>query len=462
MMSRSGWTPQIPTDLQLSVITGGVRLTWSSAERDYTEIWRSIGGGTYTLITVVAAGIYTYDDTISGGSVDYKIRGGNHYEYSSFSNIYGIPLSILFTTNGATAIEFELQGTTGATASVIYWGDGSSTNATLNNAIIKYTKTVSAGVKYITVTNAASYKGVRLGYDNISNCEGNISAFNSCTNLELLGIYPSEGQWTGSINGINKGLITLYLDTLAGNTISGDVTPFTSLETLKTNSPLTGNCSNTIPLKILSLGTSVGIAITCNITLLVNIIEIDSYAPNSWIGGDLTNHLVFKHLCVGATPNEFYGDIATCPNWEYLDNYGDSYIHGDISGLIHIYRFLSYNCSNAFTGSLANLTELGMFSVMNDLSTITKPARLNNNTKVGYLQHDNWNFSAAEITTLAADVLASKDIAKTSGNAERTINFSTNGSSTPTGQGATDITTLRAYRSPSNNVAYSLWTILTN
>jgi hypothetical protein len=82
------WTP--PSELTLSLITGGVRLTWvdKTTGEDGFEIWVSEDGGAYSLIQTTAANATTYDDLVdrSGHEVTYKVRVVKGFSYSAYSN----------------------------------------------------------------------------------------------------------------------------------------------------------------------------------------------------------------------------------------------------------------------------------------------------------------------------------------------------------------------------------------
>ena len=80
-----------PSNAASVKITGGVRLTWNdnNTEADHIEIYANISGAGYTLIATVLTGVQTYDHTIGGGSVVYKVRAkeGTLPVYSNYSNV---------------------------------------------------------------------------------------------------------------------------------------------------------------------------------------------------------------------------------------------------------------------------------------------------------------------------------------------------------------------------------------
>lgn len=69
------WTPQY---IILTQIAGGIRITWSSSAIYETEIYVSVDGGVYSLVTTTGLTIGTYDYIITSGSVfDFKLRYKN-------------------------------------------------------------------------------------------------------------------------------------------------------------------------------------------------------------------------------------------------------------------------------------------------------------------------------------------------------------------------------------------------
>jgi hypothetical protein len=68
------WTSQI-TNVIITPITGGNRITFTSVAGTQTEIWASIDGAAYALLTTLNIGVQTYDHTgLYAEIVDYKLR----------------------------------------------------------------------------------------------------------------------------------------------------------------------------------------------------------------------------------------------------------------------------------------------------------------------------------------------------------------------------------------------------
>jgi len=67
--------PYAITNVVITPITGGNRITFTSIAGRQTEIWASIDGGAYALLTTLNIGVETYDHTgLYAEIVDYKLR----------------------------------------------------------------------------------------------------------------------------------------------------------------------------------------------------------------------------------------------------------------------------------------------------------------------------------------------------------------------------------------------------
>lgn len=85
----------IPTELTLSLISGGVRLDWTdNTSGEYqTEIYGKSEDGEYSLVTTVAAGVATYNDILNAVDLRYyKLRGKNGDFYTDFSSEQSIAM----------------------------------------------------------------------------------------------------------------------------------------------------------------------------------------------------------------------------------------------------------------------------------------------------------------------------------------------------------------------------------
>jgi len=88
IIARLGAKLNVPTNLTLSLISGGVNLAWEdqSSGRAYTEIWGKSDAGNYQLLSIVAKGISTKIDMIDPVAVrTYKIRSWLGSIYSPFT-----------------------------------------------------------------------------------------------------------------------------------------------------------------------------------------------------------------------------------------------------------------------------------------------------------------------------------------------------------------------------------------
>lgn len=78
----------IPTGIVLELIEDGVRITWNPISGYETEIWVSIDGAEYVLLTTTAPGVGTYDHMITDATLIYKLRG------KLDTTVLNIPLSL--------------------------------------------------------------------------------------------------------------------------------------------------------------------------------------------------------------------------------------------------------------------------------------------------------------------------------------------------------------------------------
>ena len=93
-----------PTNLTVTAILGGVRLTWedNSDNEHGFEIWRKVDSADYALLTTTAKNVETYDDTdFQLGDLKYKVRAKGGDEYSGFdTGSAPAPLEFVFTSTG--------------------------------------------------------------------------------------------------------------------------------------------------------------------------------------------------------------------------------------------------------------------------------------------------------------------------------------------------------------------------
>jgi hypothetical protein len=134
---------------------------------------------------------------------------------------------------------------------------------------------------------------------------------------------------------------------------------------------------------------------------------------------------------------------------------------GDLTNKTKIWNFMEYDSGCAFTGSIANLTNLSWFVVASAGDTVVKPTTLINHTQLVYFSSGLWVLSSADVNQYLADFWANKDSAKAFPT-QRSIMLAGAGCGAPTGQGIIDKANLKAYHSPTPPGTAALWTILTN
>lgn len=105
----SYWTPR---NIVLTAITGGIRITWTPYAGMETEIWVSIDGGAYALVTTSGLTIATYDYINDlGRTYTFKLRSKDGTIYSSYSTPASLYLSDVATTFIAHFNQLNLSNT---------------------------------------------------------------------------------------------------------------------------------------------------------------------------------------------------------------------------------------------------------------------------------------------------------------------------------------------------------------
>ena len=441
-----------PTNLTVTAISGGVRLTWedqSDNEHGF-EVWRKVDSADYVLLTTVDVNIETYDDMdYQIGTLKYKVRAIAGLENSSFAiKDAPAPLEFIFTStgNGSGLGVFNLQvseqttmtidgtgkfytdlaGTTGESTSVVLTVAGSGFNGTLNRIYIK----VPSGVAIVRVKNVVTKWGEPTGGGNVLNdgwdtyCYGD----NSSTNCPRVSIDVATMTYNTSINVF--GLNTLYGD-LSGNSI------MTYMEIAD------GTPNHTTP------GHG-GATVHGDISLMpINTFDCwdDTHFTGTCVSADM-----FVIWCNGL--NEVTFNLSVMPLLQTLIIYADNSCNviGDIS-LCPNLVFVQVSVSNSISGSIVGNIALEYIYIVSG-NTITVP-NVTNVTKLGYLQITGFTPTSANVNQILADIWTNRNVARVYNSREIYLN------GTPTGQGLTDKTNLQAYRSPNNDGAYSLWTIST-
>jgi hypothetical protein len=102
------WTPEvsIPTGLTLSLISGGVKIDWTTGDvTAQTEIWGKNDNDAYALLYTINAGVVTKSETINPVDLRYyKVRAKKGAGYSDFTAEQSIAMlgAEIITPNGLT------------------------------------------------------------------------------------------------------------------------------------------------------------------------------------------------------------------------------------------------------------------------------------------------------------------------------------------------------------------------
>ena len=435
-----------PTNLTVTAISGGVRLTWedqSDNEHGF-EVWRKIDTNDYILLTTTEPNIETYDDMdYQIGTLKYKVRAKGGDQCSLFTTKDApAPLEFVFTSTGdgsglgvfnlevsetVTAtidgtgkFYTDLAGTTGESSTKVF------TVGALRRTYIK----VPSGIATLRIKNVVIKWGANVsGSDPLNDgWDTYVYGDNSSTNCPRVSIDVATMTYNTSINVF--GLNTLYGD-LSGNSI------MTYMEIAD------GTPDHTTP------GHG-GATVHGDISLMpLNTFDCwdDTHFTGTCVSADM-----FVIWCNGL--NEVTFNLSVMPSLQTLIiNAGNSCnVIGDIS-LCPNLVFVQVSVSNSISGSIVGNIALEYIYIVSG-NTITVP-NVTNVTKLGYLQITGFTPTSANVNQILADIWTNRNVARVYTSREIYLN------GTPTGQGLTDKTNLQAYRSPNNDAGYSLWTIST-
>jgi len=160
--------PSVPTGLTLSLISGGVKIDWVSA--DSIEIWGKSDSDTYAFLYLISAGVTTKSEAVTPVDLRYyKVRAKNIYGYSDFCAEQSIALLGAEKINQSTWYTSTWWNsrfpdppftTVGSTIAVVN---------TANDQCIRATATFIVGKKYkISITHTrAGGTFCRLGDDTV-------------------------------------------------------------------------------------------------------------------------------------------------------------------------------------------------------------------------------------------------------------------------------------------------------
>lgn len=383
-----------------------------------------------------------------------KYTGDYYYIPSNDDDYLSKTLVFEFVSDGSTPLTYKLTGLNGGQRVFVHQGDGTYLNLTKDSIETGIdAKVFAAGSYTMQICRADYLEGFEIGEYPNGMAATNISTFNKCVRLIKLilkNVYPCSGNWVGSIDGLNKNLV--YLQLRQESSMTGDLSLFTKLSLCYVYGDFHGELGGIISLKNVFFDGG-NQNTTIDITNLVNLETCESYAPNSYAYGSVNLCSKFQLIC-WSQPNTFTGDLINCPDFTYLDNACGSQTQeksdlvGDITTLTKIWKFINNNTDSVYSGSLMGLIELMMYSCTG--STISKPTRLNQFTKLCYfIVNPEWVLSGAEVNQYLADVVA--NIA-TAGSLAKTLNFSGGTNGAPSGQGITD----------KNFLIAAGWEVLTN
>lgn len=94
------WTSQnAPSNLIVTPITGGNRLTWqdNTSNEDGFKILVSINNSAFVVLAIVEAGVTTYDDLVSTGVLAYRVIAYKGLVYSDYSDEVSITTVTIIT-----------------------------------------------------------------------------------------------------------------------------------------------------------------------------------------------------------------------------------------------------------------------------------------------------------------------------------------------------------------------------
>lgn len=413
------------------------------------------------------------------------------YKWLAWMNTASSNKVILSCTTAAINLTatIRLTGFAGYAQCWIDWGDESSSMLTMDETLqTKTHKYLLAGTRSITIYNASSLHTIDLSATDTSYVWANISAFNKAINLKILKLSNNNlwHTWSGDIMNLSATLEQLWLYQMID--ITGDIAKFVNLTHLHIQSNANNTCTiggsvtgltklkwlivfgeNTLSgemggcTELRVIFTAGHASITCDVTNLVNLCNLENDNATTCVFSGSINNLVHigetfegkpGFVCMDTT-TILSGDLTNCINAIYWTVGGFNTITGDISAMTNI-RFLGFLGNNTVFGSIANLLHL---EVWTKGGLITKPTTVINNPELIFFA-PGYAFTVTEVNQILADMWANRDHARPEITYTGRI-IDLTGSAAPTGQGLTDKAALQAYRSPNNDPAQPLWTVYT-
>jgi hypothetical protein len=404
--------------------------------------------------------IFSYGTDYNGSNLNYILNFTKDYDQLNGA------LQLYCDASAVADIDLRLAGVTGQYSFQIYWGDGTKrgvftmddTQQTINKV---YDGTETYLIYIFKPETVSQIKLINAGAD-IAPSGGDVGEYAKATNLTVLDLYPNLTIPTGSIDNLSKAITRLHFHRDMKTVVTGTITPFSALVEFEMTAAVDGAFNATNHPNIELIWMEGDMTCTVDVTNMTKLEQLESYADNSYATGSLDNCTNINHICYG-TPNDFHGSLSNKANFEYLDHQnGTGVITLDIATVPNAWCIRSRNCVNEITGDTSGNNKLEILFLYLDNSSVTKPSTVAHMTELCQLRGDFWNFTVTEVNQILADMWANRDIGKTRFTTTRLISIADGTSAAPTGQGIIDKAALEAYRSPNDDPAYDLWTIVTN
>jgi hypothetical protein len=244
--------PDVPTGLTAVWVNDFARLTVNDIPANVQiEWWESENGGAYTLVSLTAVDIVTYDNyTWQNQSMAFKCRAKKGTTYSDYCTPVSLLTPLVFQTNQSTLtlLRFAFLNVLAANTVTINYGDGSAPSAkTGNNTNVDYNYSVQ-GTYYVQLLGSSN-NSIQMLYchSQLTNF-GNLSKWvlnagmtrlflhqssftgtilqhkNLPSGLQYLGLYPTTGQPRFSGTFKAQTLPTAVIQySLSGCDLSGDM-----------------------------------------------------------------------------------------------------------------------------------------------------------------------------------------------------------------------------------------------
>jgi len=358
----------------------------------------------------------------------------------------------LYQPASSTVIGFGLKGTG---LCRVNWGDGTSTNITLNATEQKLVHNYATAAKrpVLIVGNVTYFRNdVDASYGGAlsANYGGRIDSLTSLTFLYVAG--------NNTLSGSVAGLTSLTVISVQGNnTLSGSVAGLTSLTFLSVggNNTLSGSVAGLTGLTYFAaLGNN---TLSGSVAGLTSLTLLSVYGNNT-LSGSVAGLTSLTFLSVGGN-NTLSGSVAGLTSLTTLNVGGNNTLSGSVAGLTSLTTLNVYG-NNTLSGSVAGLTSLTFLYVTGNNTVIDWELLAASNGKLSQFIHGGLTvLSQSQVDAILAGFWANRDVAKPRAT-ERTISIANNGSSAPSAAGLTTKASLAGYKSP-NNTGPMYWTVTT-